>query len=193
MDPASLNNGVATFRWNVLDGHYLYKKRMSFELVSPANASIGAAKMSEGVWEEDAFFGNSEVYRGSAVVELPVSLIANQPEALVRVGYQGCADIGICYPPTYKDVKLVEVMAAAAGATTAGTGSTIGGNRHIFRHGSIANFYPMRAADDTDSFIDHCWQWGQHQHQTCILVVAYLCTGNGTDLHYCRCIDWPEW
>jgi len=123
MDPASLNNGVATFRWNVLDGHYLYKKRMSFELVSPANASIGAAKMSEGVWEEDAFFGNSEVYRGSAVVELPVSLIANQPEALVRVGYQGCADIGICYPPTYKDVKLVEVMAAAAGATTAGTGS----------------------------------------------------------------------
>ncbi len=114
MSPATLNDGVATFQWNILDGHYLYKKRFSFEVLSPAGASAGPARIPEGLWEEDAFFGNSEVFRGGTEIQLPVQLAAGQTEAVVKVGYQGCADIGICYPPIFKEIQLT-----ASGATLA--------------------------------------------------------------------------
>ena len=125
MDPASIVNGVASINWNIQEGHYLYKKRFSFELISPDTAVLGESKMAEGLWEDDAFFGKSEVYRGSTSVELPVSLPGNTTDAVVRVGYQGCADIGICYPPIFKEVKLVEIAAvAAAGSIASGSQSS---------------------------------------------------------------------
>ena len=132
MEPSSIVNGVASINWNILDGHYLYKKRFSFELISTDTAQLGEAMMAEGIWEEDAFFGNSEVYRGGTSVNLPISLSENATDAVVRIGYQGCADIGICYPPIFKEVKLVEIAAvAAAGSTTAGSQST-GSNNTAF-------------------------------------------------------------
>ena len=124
MMPNSIVNGVASINWNIQDGHYLYKKRFSFKLISPEAATLGESKMAEGIWEEDAFFGNSEVYRGGTTVELPISLPENTTDAVVRIGYQGCADIGICYPPIFKEVNLVEIAAvAAAGSTTSGSQS----------------------------------------------------------------------
>ena len=127
MMPNSIVNGVASINWNIQDGHYLYKKRFSFKLISPEAATLGESKMAEGIWEEDAFFGNSEVYRGGTKVELPISLPENTTDAVVRIGYQGCADIGICYPPIFKEVNLVEIAAVAAAGSTA-SGSQSNGN-----------------------------------------------------------------
>ena len=127
MMPNSIVNGVASINWNIQDGHYLYKKRFSFKLISPEAATLGESKMAEGIWEEDAFFGNSEVYRGGTTVELPISLPENTTDAVVRIGYQGCADIGICYPPIFKEVNLVEIAAVAAAGSTA-SGSQSNGN-----------------------------------------------------------------
>ena len=139
MEPSSIVNGVASINWNILDGHYLYKKRFSFELISTDTAQLGEAMMAEGIWEEDAFFGNSEVYRGGTSVNLPISLSENATDAVVRIGYQGCADIGICYPPIFKEVKLVEIAAvAAAGSTTAGSQSTGSNNTAFTSTGSTA-------------------------------------------------------
>ncbi len=125
LDPTNISNGIIPLRWSVREGHYLYKKRFSFELLTPEKASLGAALMAEGVWEEDAFYGKSEVFRDSATVNLPITLPGDITEATLRVGYQGCADIGICYPPIYKELKLVEIAAAANtssnNAATAGT------------------------------------------------------------------------
>jgi len=127
MMPNSIVNGVASINWNIEEGHYLYKKRFSFELISPNTASLGESKMAEGVWEDDAFFGKSEVYRGETTVDLPISLPENTTDAVVRIGYQGCADIGICYPPIFKEVNLVEIAAVAA-ADGNSAGSQSGGN-----------------------------------------------------------------
>ncbi len=125
IEPSSIVNGVASINWNIQEGHYLYKKRFSFELISPDSAVLGQSKMAQGVWEDDAFFGKSEVYRGSTSVDLPISLASNTSDAVVRVGYQGCADIGICYPPIFKEIQLVEIAAVAtAGTMNSGSQST---------------------------------------------------------------------
>ena len=91
--------------------------------LSPDGASIGEAEIPSGIWEEDAFFGKSEVYRGSTEIRLPVTLADNQSEALIKVGYQGCADIGICYPPIFKEIKLASFTPVAAVASASSTGS----------------------------------------------------------------------
>ncbi len=125
LEASTINNGIAPIRWNISEDHYLYKKRFSFELLAPNGATLGDAKMPEGSWEEDAFFGKSEVFRNAASVELPIVLPANTKEAILKVGYQGCADIGICYPPIYKEVKLVEITAvASASAINTAAGNT---------------------------------------------------------------------
>ena len=113
LDPATLNNGTAVFKWNIQNGHYLYKKRFDFELITPEAATVGTYSMPEGLWEEDAFFGQTEVFRGEVVAEVPISLPANSSEVTLKVRYQGCADIGICYPPITKEIKLVEIAAVA--------------------------------------------------------------------------------
>jgi len=124
LDPVNISKGVARFKWNIAEGHYLYKKRFSFELISPDNANAANPVMTAGLWEEDAFFGKSEVYRNSATVELPVSLPANAKEALIKVGYQGCADIGICYPPIFKEVKITGMPTTATLASTDTSGTS---------------------------------------------------------------------
>jgi len=152
MMPNSIVNGVASINWNIQDGHYLYKKRFSFKLISPDAATLGESKMAEGIWEEDAFFGKSEVYRGGTSVELPISLPENTTDAVVRIGYQGCADIGICYPPIFKEVNLVEIAAVAAAGSSA-SGSQSNGNAatntdQVLSQVSAQNAVPIQAEQD---------------------------------------------
>ncbi len=144
LDPTTLDNGVATIKWNIQDGHYLYKKRFAFAAVN--NASIGDADIPEGIWEEDAFFGNSEVFRGNAEIKLPVTLTDNQSEGVIKVSYQGCADIGICYPPISKEIKLnttttpvVASLANNVSATTASTNSALAANGTAATAGAMAS------------------------------------------------------
>lgn len=123
LDPVIVNNGIATIRWNIQDGHYLYKKRFSFAATD--NTSIGEAEIPDGIWEEDAFFGKSEVFRGNTEIKLPVTVADGQSEGTVKVTYQGCADIGICYPPISKEVT-VSAQGTSTTANVVATGAATG-------------------------------------------------------------------
>lgn len=85
--------------WTIEPAHYLYRERMSFESGSP-KVRLGPAYMPSGIPHEDEFFGAMEIYRDSAVIRLP---LAERPPAATPmklvIRSQGCADIGLCYPP----------------------------------------------------------------------------------------------
>ncbi|WP_412723553.1 protein-disulfide reductase DsbD [Alteromonas sp. D210916BOD_24] len=93
---------VLTFE--IAEGYYLYKKQ--FKYVAK-NASVGAASYPQGVIIEDEFFGESEVFYNRVSITLPIDYA--ESEGVVKVRYQGCADAGLCYPPTVKVVYLSEV------------------------------------------------------------------------------------
>jgi thiol:disulfide interchange protein DsbD len=59
-----------------------------------------------GKRKRDEFFGDVETYRGAIVVRLSVA--GGKPgEAVVLVAdSQGCADVGVCYPPNQQQVRL---------------------------------------------------------------------------------------
>ena len=85
--------------------YYLYKKKLSFSSDND-DIAIGSPTFSKATTHEDEFFGTSLVYRDDATIELPVQRQGSAKELTLTVHYQGCADMGICYPPSTADFKL---------------------------------------------------------------------------------------
>ena len=81
--------------WTVAEGYYLY--RHAFE-VSAEGVSLGAPQLPQGEVTTDEFFGETQTYRGEVTMVVPLAQAVDGPFEL-RVVSQGCADLGVCYPP----------------------------------------------------------------------------------------------
>lgn len=101
--------------WVVEDGYYLYRQKMSYESNTPA-VVLGEAEMPTGESHEDEFFGVQEIYRGRFFVRVPYTVDGGLPASMeLVIKSQGCADLGICYPPqTWTEpVKMMAANTAA--------------------------------------------------------------------------------
>ena len=87
--------GAARFSWDVAEGYYLYRHQFS---VSLDGERLQSLPLPEGKAKFDEFFGDVEVYYQFVAFTLPAALQLNDG-AQLTVGYQGCADRGLCYPP----------------------------------------------------------------------------------------------
>jgi len=95
---ASADGGSVTFDFSLPEGYYLYRDRCEFASTT-AGVSLGAPAFPAGEVHEDEFFGRQTIYRGDFSIALPLRRSAASDELLVEFGLQGCADIGLCYPP----------------------------------------------------------------------------------------------
>jgi thiol:disulfide interchange protein DsbD len=80
-------------------GFYVYKHRITAKSLSP-DAQAGQLDLPKGKLKYDEFFGESEVYYNEVIGRLAIARAT--PEAMeleLEVGYQGCADGGLCYLP----------------------------------------------------------------------------------------------
>ncbi len=84
-------------RWQVAEGYYLYKDRLSVSTNTPG-VVLGEPLLPKGKEKEDEFFGLQETYRGQIDVFVPISAGGSQTIEL-ELRSQGCADLGVCYPP----------------------------------------------------------------------------------------------
>ncbi|WP_373707170.1 protein-disulfide reductase DsbD [Neisseria dentiae] len=80
----------------VADGYYLYQSKMMAD-TNPADL-LSAPQFSKGEEKEDEFFGRQTVYHRAAQVNWPYAKPVQNYKLTLR--YQGCADVGVCYPPT---------------------------------------------------------------------------------------------
>lgn len=85
--------------WDIADGYYLYKNKVKFESLTPG-VEIGTVDLPPGKIKQDEFFGEIEIWRGERRGTLTLDAIPEGvSEVEIKVSSQGCADIGICYPP----------------------------------------------------------------------------------------------
>lgn len=89
--------GGAVLRWDIAPGYYLYKERLRFAGLPPGNEP----QLPPGEPYHDEYFGDSRIYRDSLEVQLPDADLAS-----LELGWQGCADAGLCYPPQSRTVEL---------------------------------------------------------------------------------------
>ncbi|GAB2896556.1 protein-disulfide reductase DsbD [Uliginosibacterium flavum] len=115
-----LDEQTVEVRFSIEPGYYLYRDKLSFSLES-ASAQLGTVTLPQGLDHEDKFFGKQQIYRDALRFTLPLASPANGPVTLV-VTHQGCADFGICYPPSVVPVELkrsnMSSIATPAGKTT---------------------------------------------------------------------------
>ncbi|MCP1512048.1 protein-disulfide reductase DsbD [Pseudomonas rhodesiae] len=100
-----LESGETQLYWQIADGYYLYQQRMKFDGLAEKPA------LPPGEAHSDEFFGEQQVYRQGLEVKLPAGTTGR-----VKLGWQGCADAGLCYPPQSITVDLGGNPAVAATA-----------------------------------------------------------------------------
>ena len=86
-------------RFTIADGYYLYRDKIHFA-IDPASGALLTPALPAGKIKQDEFFGRVETYRGSVTVNLAVRNFTPGKPLVIHAESQGCADIGICYPPT---------------------------------------------------------------------------------------------
>jgi len=111
----ALDNRTLEAVFVIADGYYLYRDKFGFA-VAPDGAVLGVPELPAGKIKADQFFGNVETYRGTVVVKLPLGGAASGQSVVLTADSQGCADVGVCYPPTRQKVTLA-LPAAGAGPT----------------------------------------------------------------------------
>ena len=102
--------------WKIADGYYMYRDRMRFSSETPG-VELGEPSLPAGKIKEDEFFGKIATFRNQATVTIPVIRKASAPTTIqLKAVSQGCADIGVCYPP-HTQLAQLEMPAAPATAT----------------------------------------------------------------------------
>ncbi|MCK9607416.1 MAG: protein-disulfide reductase DsbD [Methylomonas sp.] len=104
--------------WQIEPGYHLYRDKTKVESKTDA-IRIGAFQMPEGTVEHDAVFGDMSVYRNHLKLSVPIINPQNLPLVSLQVKYQGCADIGVCYPPQKKRIEVALPDSPSAEPTNA--------------------------------------------------------------------------
>ena len=130
-------------RWKIADGYYLYRHRIGVTATTPG-ATSGALQLPKGAPHEDEFFGKTETYRGELTAILP-DITGAAGSVTLKIKYQGCADIGVCYPPQVRmlTVALPAAKAAAPAAEAANGDDTSPGFNPLARLGAPAAGLPV--------------------------------------------------
>jgi len=103
----ALDANTIRAEWQIAEGYYLYRDKFKF-VTEAADISIESAIFPKGKLKEDEFFGKIESYRNKVAIDIPLLRGTNSADSFIlKATSQGCADIGICYPPQTKEVSIV--------------------------------------------------------------------------------------
>ena len=93
-------NNVIQISHQIKDGYYLYKDKISYSSLD-SRIQLGTTTLPEGIKYEDEFFGKTEIFRNSFTIYIPISISTGETVNAfdIQINSQGCADIGLCYPP----------------------------------------------------------------------------------------------
>jgi len=111
--------------FEVLEGHYLYRKRFGFDSATTGIA-IGAAVFPRGETHTDEFFGEQEIYRHEFSIAIPYRRTGAAGSLDLTIELQGCADRGFCYLPQEWSTSVTlpppSLLDLAAGEAQPGAG-----------------------------------------------------------------------
>ena len=97
-------------------GFYIYKDKLTVRALSE-DAQAGRWDLPDGKMKNDEYFGDVEVYLDSFLARLAIARAT--PEAMdldIELGYQGCAEGGLCYMPQTRVLTVSLPAATSVGA-----------------------------------------------------------------------------
>jgi thiol:disulfide interchange protein DsbD len=83
-------------RYDIAKGYYMYRDNFRFAV---AGADAGPAEIPHGKQKFDANFQKTlETHRGTLLIKVPLK--GGAGPVTLKATSQGCADVGVCYPPS---------------------------------------------------------------------------------------------
>ncbi|MEY6431459.1 protein-disulfide reductase DsbD [Thioalkalicoccus limnaeus] len=117
--------------WDIAPGTSLYQAGLALSLEGPPEVGLGAIEWPRAEVEKDTVLpdggiGDAFVYRDRLDLEIPLSRgHPGAAEITLVAKYQGCADLGICYPPVTTRVALTLPETELTSATTSVATGTV--------------------------------------------------------------------
>lgn len=99
-------------KWVIAKGTYLYQEKLRLAITQGSGVSLGEynlppAKIKKDALRPDGTTGDLPVYYDEIDLTVPLIRTSNSATTItLEVIYQGCADLGFCYPPQIKRLKL---------------------------------------------------------------------------------------
>ncbi|QRN40577.1 MAG: protein-disulfide reductase DsbD [Neisseriaceae bacterium] len=84
-------------------GYYLYQSKFLFN--TKPIAILGNPQYSDSIVHSDEFFGQQKIFRDLVNISIPIKDKGHKVFQF-DISLQGCADIGICYPPIERHYKI---------------------------------------------------------------------------------------
>ncbi|RGE46949.1 redoxin [Comamonas testosteroni] len=100
-------------RWTIAPGYYLYRDQLK---LSDAQGQPLALEIPAGETLSDAFFGTVQVFHQTLSVQAPLPPKAEQWP--LQLQWQGCAQVGVCYPPQTQTISAQQLGLESAQGTT---------------------------------------------------------------------------
>jgi thiol:disulfide interchange protein DsbD len=115
--------------WGIAEGTYLYHDKITLSTGENQQVALGQITLPQPVIKQDSVrpdgtIGDIAVYHNEIDFIQPLLRTTTEAtEFTLQVGYQGCAEIGVCYPPINKTftLKLPGISAAEASETISPT------------------------------------------------------------------------
>ncbi len=99
-------------KWGIVDGTYLYQEKIKLKLIKADGVALGEYQLPPAIIKQDALrpdgsTGDLPVYYNGIDLALPlVRTNTTATKITLEAFFQGCADVGVCYPPQIKKVNL---------------------------------------------------------------------------------------
>jgi thioredoxin:protein disulfide reductase len=126
---ATADDKNLTVEWTVTKGYYLYKKRLGLAAATPG-VTVGESVYPKGEIHKDEYFGEQEVFRNTFKVTAPLSGAKVGDTVALKLKWQGCADAGLCYPPSVWDAT-VKVVGASVATNVSEDTSSLGDEEYL--------------------------------------------------------------
>ena len=109
-------------QWKIAEGYYLYKGRFKFSVEPSEHHQLISTELPAGKLKNDEFFGEVQVYHHTIESTHLIDAAPGQSYT-IHAKFQGCADAGLCYPPTTRLFEVIPPGASAPNSTGAANGS----------------------------------------------------------------------
>lgn len=100
-----IDENTIRVQWDIVKGYYMYRDKFVFTSDTPG-VTLGKPSFPPGKIKEDEFFGKVETYRKKVAVDIPITRTGGGSDLKLTTISQGCADIGVCYPPQTQKVSF---------------------------------------------------------------------------------------
>jgi thiol:disulfide interchange protein DsbD len=120
LDPLTLE-----VRWIIAPGYYLYRDKFRLSVLDAPGVNIASIEIPPGEPKDDPYFGPQQVFHQAAVIVIRLHREppgSGETETRLKIDHQGCAEIGVCYPPLSQTLAVAlpayspRLLAAGMGA-----------------------------------------------------------------------------